>query len=78
MNWEELIDVVSELVKDADIRKQIYTRMIDNHTHYNEDLEENKGVDPAWDDVVKNYIDEKEDDTDEDDYNYDYEEDEEM
>ena len=50
--------------------------MIDNHTHYNEDLEENKGVDPAWDDVVKNYIDEKEDDTDEDDYNYDYEEDE--
>ena len=45
MNWEELIDVVSELVKDTDIRKQIYTRMIDNHTHYNEDLEENEIMD---------------------------------
>jgi transposase-like protein len=76
MNWEELIDVVSELVKDADIRKQIYTRMIDMHTHYSEDLKDNMGIDPAWDDAIKNYIDTDQEETDEDDYNYDYEEEE--
>jgi len=74
MNWEELIDVISELVKDAEIRKQIYTRMIDMHTHYNEDLKDNMGVDSAWDEAIKNYVDiDEEEETDEDDYNYDYE-----
>jgi len=74
MNWEELIDIIFELVKDAEIRKQIYTRMIDMHTHYSEDLEYNMGVDPAWDEAIKNYIDiDEEEDEEQDDYNYDYE-----
>jgi hypothetical protein len=50
--------------------------MIDMHTHYSEDLKDNMGIDPAWDDAIKNYIDTDQEETDEDDYNYDYEEEE--
>jgi len=83
MDWELLISVVSEIVKDEGAREQIYKRLLEasDHTEREGIEEECLGYDDAFDSVWEEYFSEKDDEEeyeeDEDhdtDDTYDYDE----
>jgi len=73
MDWEEIVNTICDLVKDIELRRQIYDRLLEN-THIDEkDVRMALDIDRVFDEVAKNYI-EDEEIIEDDDYNYDYEE----
>lgn len=73
MNWEEFVQVVSELVKDKDIRRQIYDRMLESCELVENDVFLAMEIDSVFDDVAESYVERDEEEYEEDD---DYEQDE--
>ena len=70
MDWEEIVNTICDLVKDVELRRQIYDRLLENTHVDEEDVRMALDIDRVFDEVVKNYI-EDEEIVD----NYDYEED---
>jgi hypothetical protein len=76
MDWEQLINVISELVKDVSIRSQIYKRLLDASDYSErENIQEDcLGYDDAFDDVWNEYYAEnEEEDEEQEDDDYEYE-----
>lgn len=73
MNWEEVIDVISVVVKEADSRRQIYERLLDVCTYEDQDVIQAFGIDKLFDQVAKDYVEEDLYEEMEDD-GYDYDE----
>lgn len=78
MNWEEFVQVVSELIKDKDIRRQIYDRMLETCEINDSDILLGMDIDPVFDDIAQDYVDLEEEEFEEDedyeideDYEYD-------
>lgn len=69
MDWEEIVNTICDLVKDVELRRQIYDRLLENTHVDEEDVRMALDIDWVFDEVVKNYI-EDEEIVD----NYDYEE----
>jgi len=69
MDWEEIVNTICDLVKDVELRRQIYDRLLENTHVDEEDVRMALDIDRVFDEVVKNYI-EDEEIVD----NYDYEE----
>lgn len=74
MNWEEFVQVVSELVKDKDIRRQVYDRVLESCELVESDVLLAMDIDSVFDEVANDYIDFEEEVFEEDE---DYETDEE-
>jgi hypothetical protein len=74
MDWNQLISVISDLVKDESTREQIYKRMLDASDYSErEDIEDEcLGEDDAFDRVWNEYYAEDSDE-DENEEDYDYE-----
>ena len=73
MDWEEIVNTICDLVKDIELRRQIYDRLLENTHIDEEDVRMALDIDRVFDEVVKNYIEDQEI-IEDDDYNYDYEE----
>ena len=75
MDINNIVTILSELIKDEGTRKEIYTRILEESDEYDlEDVE--LGIDDAFDEVYEEYA---EDDEDEDEFeeDEDYEDDDE-
>jgi hypothetical protein len=73
MDWDALIEVLLETVKDENARSEIYKKLFDLvGTH---DADESLNQDPLFDDVYEAYVSDDEDDSlyeeDEDGFDYD-------
>jgi len=75
MNWEEVVQVISELVKDGDIRRQIYDRMFETCDFDKDEIYAAQDIDRVFDDLSKEYVDFEDDDIFEEDEDYDRDED---
>jgi hypothetical protein len=72
MNWEELVYAISDLVRDADTRSQIYDRLLENINYNDEEVRAAFEIDSAFDSVASLYIEDEDfDEEDEDGYSYD-------
>jgi len=74
MDWNQIISVISELVKDESTRSQIYKRLLDSSSWSEKDTieEECIGYDDAFDSVWEEYFaDDKEKYGNENDVDYD-------
>ena len=76
MDWNQIISVISDLVKDASTREQIYKRLLDSSDWTERDAieEECLGYDDAFDNVWEEYYAEEKQEIDENDINYDEDE----
>ena len=72
MDWNQIISVISDLVKDESTREQIYKRLLDSSSWSERDSieEECLGYDDAFDNVWEEYYAEEKQEVDEDDINY--------
>ena len=73
MDWNQVISVISDLVKDESTREQIYKRLLDTSSwSQRDDIEEEcLGYDDAFDNVWEEYYAEEKQEIDENDINYD-------
>jgi|APGre2960657404_1045060.scaffolds.fasta_scaffold464730_2 hypothetical protein len=76
MDWNQVISVISDLVKDESTREQIYKRLLDASDWSEKDCieEECLGYDDAFDNVWEEYYAEEKQEIDENDINYDEDE----
>ena len=76
MDWNQIISVISDLVKDESTREQIYKRLLDSSSWSERDSieEECLGYDDAFDNVWEEYYAEEKQEIDEDDIKYDEDE----
>jgi len=76
MDWNQVISVISDLVKDESTREQIYKRLLDTSSwSQRDDIEEEcLGYDDAFDNVWEEYYAEEKQEIDENDINYDEDE----
>lgn len=75
MDWNQIISVISELVKDDSTRSQIYKRLLDGSDYIEREMieEECLGYDDSFDSVWNEYFAEDKDEEDEDEYDsFDY------
>ena len=73
MDWDALIEVLLETVKDENTRSEIYKKLFDLvGTH---DADESLDQDPIFDDIYEDYVSDSEDDSlyeeNEDGFDYD-------
>ena len=78
MDWNQIISVISELVKEDNVRSQIYKRLLDGSDWSSKDIieEECLGYDDVFDEVWSEFFADDEDDEylnedDGDDIDYD-------
>jgi len=76
MDWNQVISVISDLVKDESTREQIYKRLLDTSSwSQRDDIEEEcLGYDDAFDNVWEEFYSEEKIEIDEDNINYEEEE----
>jgi len=69
MDINNIVTILSELIKDEGTRKEIYTRILEESDEYDlEDVE--LGIDDAFDEVYEEYAEEEEEDEFEEDEDY--------
>ena len=72
MNWDSIIEVLLEEIKDDALRATIYKKILEASDSFS-DGEESLGLDDVFDKIMEDYIEEEdEEDIDEED-GYDYE-----
>ena len=73
MDWEHLISVISEIVKDEGAREQIYKRLLEatDYTERDGIEEQCLGYDDAFDSVWEEYFAKDKPEEEEEDYEYD-------
>ena len=76
MDWNQVISVISDLVKDESTREQIYKRLLDTSSWSQRDDIEDEclGYDDAFDRVWEEFYSEEKQEIDENDNNYDEDE----
>lgn len=68
MNWELLIEVLMDNVKDNDVREAIYKGILEECDYTDTDVvEEAVGIDPVFDAEASLFLEEHQDEDDEDD-----------
>ena len=74
MDWQNLIDALQDNIKDPEIRKNIYRRMLEvAYLSVPGELDEVLGEDSAFDEVAEEYIEKNEDEEFEEDDDYESE-----
>ena len=69
MDINNIVTIISELVKDENMRKDIYTKILEESDEYDlEDVE--LGIDDAFDEVYEEMAEEEEEDEFEEDEDY--------
>lgn len=58
MEWEEVVQIICDSVKEHETRRLIYTRMIESVMVDSSELEDAMGIDSIFDEVAQDYIDE--------------------
>lgn len=61
MEWEEVVQIICDSVKEHDTRKLIYKRLLESVYFTEDDLESAFGIDNIFDDVAEEYLEEDED-----------------
>lgn len=74
MDWEEIIQIISDSVKEHEVRRLIYRRMLESLADDDRSIRLALDIDNIFDEEAYNYIDEEDDDLFKDeDYDYDQE-----
>lgn len=58
MEWEEVVQIICDSVKEHETRRLIYSRMIESVMVDSSELEDAMGIDSIFDEVAQDYIDE--------------------
>lgn len=61
MEWEEVVQIICDSVREQDTRRLVYTRLLESLYVSAEDIEPAMGIDSVFDDVAEEYLDEEED-----------------
>lgn len=61
MEWEEVVQIICDSVREQDTRRLVYTRLLESLYVDSEDIESAIGIDSVFDDVAREYLDEEED-----------------
>jgi len=77
MNWDSIIDVLMEEIKDDALRAIIYKKILEVSDSYS-DGEESLGLDDVFDDVMDSFVEEDEEEDEDEEMDdmsdgYDYE-----
>jgi len=78
MNWDSIIEVLMEEIKDDALRALIYKKILESSESFS-DAEDSIGLDDIFDEVLDEYADDDQDDDEEEelddnsDDDYDYE-----
>jgi hypothetical protein len=73
MNWEEVVQIISDSVKEQEVRRSIYRRLLESLADDERDLKQALDIDTVFDEEASEYIDEEEDLFEDEDYDYDQE-----
>lgn len=68
MEWEEVVQIICDSVKEHETRRLIYKRMIESVMIDSSELEDAMGIDSIFDEVAEEYIDEDVDQDEDDIY----------
>lgn len=61
MEWEEVVQIICDSVREQETRRLVYTRLLESLYVDSEDIEPAIGIDSVFDDVAREYLDEEED-----------------
>ncbi len=73
MNWEEVVQIISDSVKEHEVRRLIYRRMLESLADDDRDIKQALDIDTIFDEEASEYIDEEDDLFEDEDYDYDQE-----
>ena len=74
MNWEEVVQIISDSVKEQEVRRSIYRRLLESLADDERDLKQALDIDTIFDEEASEYIDFIDEDIFEDEaYDYDQE-----
>ena len=57
MEWEEVVQIICDSVKEHETRRLIYNRLIESVMVDSSELEDAMGIDSIFDEVAQEYID---------------------
>ena len=66
MEWEEVVQIICDSVREQDTRRLVNTRLLESLYVDSEDIESAIGIDSVFDDVAESYLEDDEDWNDED------------
>ena len=75
MDWEEVVQIISDSVKEHEVRRAIYKRMLETLADDERDIKKALEIDSVFDEEAAEYIDFEEDLFKDEDYDYDQEDD---
>ena len=75
MDWEEVVQIISDSVKEHEVRRAIYKRMLESLADDERDIKKALEIDSVFDEEAAEYIDFEEDLFKDEDYDYDQEDD---
>lgn len=73
MNWEEVVQIISDSVKEHEVRRLIYRRMLESLADDDRDIKQALDIDTIFDEEASEYIEENDDLFEDEDYDYDQE-----
>lgn len=73
MDWEEVVQIISDSVKEHDVRRLIYRRLLESLADEERNIKLALDIDTIFDEEASNYIDEEDDLFEDEDYDYDQE-----
>lgn len=65
MEWEEVVQIICDSVREQDTRRLIYKRLLES-LYVGDDIDPAIGIDSVFDEVASEYAEEEEDWDDED------------
>ena len=71
MDWEEVVQIISDSVKEHEVRRLIYRRMLESLADDDRAIKLALEIDTIFDEEAENYIDFDEDLFKDEDYDYD-------
>lgn len=73
MDWEEVVQIISDSVKEHEVRRAIYKRMLESLSYDERDIKKALEIDTVFDEEAADYIDFEDDLYEDEDYDYDQE-----
>lgn len=73
MDWEEIVQIISDSVKEHEVRRAIYKRMLETLADDERDIKKALEIDTIFDEEAADYIDFEEDLFEDEAYDYDQE-----
>lgn len=71
MEWEEVVQIICDSVREQETRKLVYTRLLESIYFDSDDIEAAIGIDSVFDDVAEEYLEEDVQELEDEDYSYD-------